>query len=156
MDKAKLAKLEAAGWTQVTVHEFLKLSDEEARFMEIRSRVSEALKERRASLSLTQAAVAQRLKSSQSRVAKMEAADSSVSLDLMIQSLLKLGASVESIAAVIAPKPEGTSTAVVRIVTEVPTVDSPIPYSQGIKNNYTTPKKAFCPWKSPSANTVPA
>ena len=56
------------------------------------------LRERRG---LTQAALAKRLGSSQSRVAKMEAADSSVSLDLMMRSLLSLGATVGEIARLI-------------------------------------------------------
>ena len=42
---------------------------------------------------LTQEQVARLLKSSQSRVAKMEAGDPSVSLDLLVRSLLALGAS---------------------------------------------------------------
>src|SRR5581483_4278956 len=47
---------------------------------------------RRAELGLSQAVVAKRLGSSQSRVAKMEAGDPSVSLDLLLRALLALGA----------------------------------------------------------------
>ena len=52
--------------------------------------------------SWTQLQVARRLGSSQSRVAKMEAADASVSLDLLIKSLLALGASRSEVGRVIA------------------------------------------------------
>jgi transcriptional regulator with XRE-family HTH domain len=49
-------------------------------------------------LNLTQIDAAKRLKSSQSRVAKMEAADANVSLDLLLRALLTLGASPEMLA----------------------------------------------------------
>jgi transcriptional regulator with XRE-family HTH domain len=39
---------------------------------------------------MTQVAVAKKIKSSQSRVAKMEAGDPSVSIDLLVRSLLAL------------------------------------------------------------------
>jgi hypothetical protein len=42
------------------------------------------------------------LKSSQSRVAKMEAGDPTVSLDLLVKSILALGASNRELAAIIA------------------------------------------------------
>jgi transcriptional regulator with XRE-family HTH domain len=50
---------------------------------------------------MTQVALAESLKSSQSRVAKMEAGDTTVSLDLLIKSLLALGASNRDLAAII-------------------------------------------------------
>jgi hypothetical protein len=42
------------------------------------------------------------MKSSQSRVAKMEAGDPTVSLDLLVKSILALGASNRELAAIIA------------------------------------------------------
>jgi transcriptional regulator with XRE-family HTH domain len=42
-------------------------------------------------MGLTQVALAKKIKSSQSRVAKMEAGDPSVSIDLLVRSLIALG-----------------------------------------------------------------
>ena len=91
MDKAKQKRLEAAGWKVGTVQDFLDLSPEEALLIDIRARLALVLSERRKAQSLTQAELARRIRSSQSRVAKMEAADGSVSLDLLVRSLLALG-----------------------------------------------------------------
>jgi predicted transcriptional regulator len=53
-------------------------------------------------LNLTQADLARTMKSSQSRVAKMEAGDASVSLDLLVRSLLAVGTTNKELAKVIA------------------------------------------------------
>jgi ribosome-binding protein aMBF1 (putative translation factor) len=102
MDKAKRKRLEAAGWKVGTVAEFLQLSDEEAAVIELRLRLSDSIRRRRTRLGLSQAAMAKRLGSSQSRVAKMESADPSVSLDLLLRALLALGATRRDIARAIA------------------------------------------------------
>jgi ribosome-binding protein aMBF1 (putative translation factor) len=52
--------------------------------------------------SSSQAQLAKRLKSSQSRVAKMEKGDPTVSVDLLVKSLLAMGADKKSIARAIA------------------------------------------------------
>lgn len=104
MDRNKRSRLEAQGWKVGTVQEFLDLSPQEALLIDIRARLAAALAERRSRQELTQAELAQRIRSSQSRVAKMEAADSSVSLDLLIRSLLALGATRKELAAVIGGK----------------------------------------------------
>ena len=93
MQKTKRAKLEAKGWKVGSVQQFLGLSEEEAANVELRLALSRALRQWRNKNRLTQAELAKRLKSSQSRVAKMETGDPSVSLDLLIRSLLSLGAS---------------------------------------------------------------
>jgi len=80
------------------VREFLGLSDEEAAYVELRLRVAGSLKNWRARRNLTQAAFAKLIQSSKSRVAKMEGGDPSVSLDLLIRSLLALGASSRDLA----------------------------------------------------------
>ena len=64
--------------------------------------VSDALAKRRKKSNLTQAQLAKLLKSSQSRVAKMEKGDPTVSVDLLVKSLLAMGADKESIAKAIA------------------------------------------------------
>ena len=102
MDKAKQKRLEAAGWKVGTVAEFLQLSDEESAIIELRLRLSDSVRRRRTRLGLSQAAFAKRLGSSQSRVAKMEAADPSVSLDLLLRALLALGATRREIGRTIA------------------------------------------------------
>jgi DNA-binding NtrC family response regulator len=87
MQKRKRAKLEAAGWATGSPKDFLALSDEEAAYVEMKVALGETLRAARAAQKLSQAEMAQRLGSSQSRVAKMEAADRSVSLDLLVRAL---------------------------------------------------------------------
>ena len=102
MIKAKQKKLERRGWKVGSAADFLGLSAEEARFIEIKLALSRALRERRESLKLTQVDLAQRLRSSQSRIAKMEAGDPTVSIDLLFRSLFALGATKRDLARVIA------------------------------------------------------
>jgi DNA-binding XRE family transcriptional regulator len=83
----------------------VSLSPEEGAFVELKLALSEALRARRASSRLTQAQLAKRLQSSQSRVAKMESGDPSVSVDLLLRSLLMLGVSSRTIARVIGARP---------------------------------------------------
>jgi DNA-binding XRE family transcriptional regulator len=102
MDKAKQKRLEAKGWKVGTTTDFLRLSSEEARYIELKLALSEHLKKRRMRKKLTQEQLAKMMSSSQSRVAKMEAGDPTVSLDLLVRSLLTLGASEKDLAKVIA------------------------------------------------------
>ena len=90
---AKRRRLEAKGWKVGNAKEFLRLSAEEAAYVDLKARLAIGLRERRRRRSLTQADLAKRLQSSQSRIAKMEAGDPSVSLDLLVRSLLILGTS---------------------------------------------------------------
>ena len=92
MDAKKKKRLEAAGWRLGDVVDFLDLSPEEAEFIDLKLALAAGLKKERTARGLTQAELARRVGSSQSRVAKMEAADPSVSVDLMVRSLFKLGA----------------------------------------------------------------
>ena len=93
MNKAKRQRLERAGWRIGSAEGFLGLSREEAAFVELKLGLADNVRERRRAKGLTQGQLAKRLGSSQSRVAKMESADRSVSIDLLIRSLLALGAS---------------------------------------------------------------
>jgi len=97
MEKRKQRRLEARGWRVGSAAEFLGLSAEEAALVEMKLRLSQALKARRTALRLSQTALAKRLGSSQSRVAKMEAGDRSVSIDLLMKALLTLGASASDV-----------------------------------------------------------
>ncbi len=98
MKEAKKARLEKAGWKVGTAAEFLGLTREEEELVELRASLARALRHRREAAQLTQVECAKRLKSSQSRVAKMEAGEESVSLDLLIRSLLALGATRTDVA----------------------------------------------------------
>lgn len=103
MKQSKRRKLEERGWVVGTTSEFLDLTPEEARFIEYKLRLARTLRELRERKSLTQVEVAKRIHSSQSRVAKMEAGDPSVSLDLLVRSLLTLGASGKDLGRVFGP-----------------------------------------------------
>ncbi len=101
MRRGKVEKLRAAGWRVGTAGEFLDLSPEEIALIEIKFRLAREVRVRRRRKRLTQADLAELLGSSQSRIAKMEAADESVSLDLLLRSLLSLGCSPGDLARVI-------------------------------------------------------
>lgn len=98
MQKRKRKALEADGWRVGTTREFLRLSDDEATLIDVKLALGRALKERRTRQRLSQAAVAARIRSSQSRVAKMESGDLTVSIDLLVRTLLALGASRKDVA----------------------------------------------------------
>jgi len=90
--------LERAGWKIGSVQELLGLTDEEAAYVELKLALSRALRERRQKNKVTQVQLAKKIGSSQSRVAKMEAGDPSVSIDLLVRSLIALGATRKSLA----------------------------------------------------------
>jgi DNA-binding XRE family transcriptional regulator len=101
MRKAKRARLEAAGWKLGTVRDFLGLSEEEAAFLEVKLALAKSLRKRRERNGLTQSELAELIESSQSRVAKMEAGDRTVSLDLLVRSLLAMGTTKRELARII-------------------------------------------------------
>jgi len=102
MDKATKKKLADAGWTTGDAQDFLELTDAEAAFIDMKLALAADLRSRRLERHLNQTQVARIIGSSQSRVAKMEAADPSVSIDLLIRSLLKLGAERRDVAKAVA------------------------------------------------------
>ena len=93
MKRQKKARLEAAGWKVGSAKEFLGLTDAEAAIVELKLELAKALREQRARRKMTQEQAGRMLGSSQSRVAKMEAGDPSVSIDLLVRALFKLGGS---------------------------------------------------------------
>jgi ribosome-binding protein aMBF1 (putative translation factor) len=101
MRSTKKERLQKKGWKVGSVEEFLDLSPEESAYIEMKLRLSESLRNRRKRRRLSQVQLAKMIKSSQSRVAKMEGGDPSVSIDLLIRSLLALGASNRELARVI-------------------------------------------------------
>lgn len=104
MKNAKKERLNKAGWKVGSTEEFLGLSEEEAALIEMKLALARSLKQRRQSHGLTQEDLAKRLESSQSRVAKMESADTTVSLDLLVRSLLALGATRQEVGRIIGKK----------------------------------------------------
>ena len=102
MDARKKKRLEAAGWRVGSTQEFLGLSPAEAAYIELKIALSDKLKERRQRQRVTQQDLARVLGSSQSRVAKMEAGDPTVSLDLLLRALFALGATRRDVAKAIA------------------------------------------------------
>ena len=101
MEKAKRKRLVKKGWVIGDTQQFLRLTDEEVAYIELKLAFSKRLRERRIKERLTQAQLARQIKSSQSRVAKMESGDPSVSIDLLIRSLIALGDSKNELAKVI-------------------------------------------------------
>ena len=98
MLKAKERKLEKKGWKIGSVDEFLGLSPEESAYIELKLNLSAKLRKSRTKQKITQTELANIIHSSQSRVAKIESGDPSVSLDLIIKSLLALGTSNKELA----------------------------------------------------------
>jgi DNA-binding XRE family transcriptional regulator len=101
MKRDKKARLERAGWTVGDTADFLQLDAQEARLIELKLVLAAGVRRLRERRGMTQAALAKCLGSSQSRVAKMEAGDASVSFDLMIRTLLGIGAGPAEIAKLI-------------------------------------------------------
>ena len=91
MKQEKRRRLEAQGWKFGSAKDFLNLTDEDVEYIELHLSLAALLAKRRTSLGYTQTQVADLIGSSQSRVAKMEAGDPSVSVDLLIRTLLALG-----------------------------------------------------------------
>lgn len=97
MKASKKKKLEAKGWKVGGIAEFLGLSKEEEALIELKLALSKEVEAKRKANGMTQAEVATQIGSSQSRVAKMEGGDPSVSVDLLLKTLLKLGANKKDI-----------------------------------------------------------
>ena len=93
MDRAKQRKLERAAWRVGSAEDFLGLTPEESAMVEMRLALAETLRETRTTADVTQVELARRLGSSQSRVAKMEAGDPTVTIDLLIRAHVALGVS---------------------------------------------------------------
>lgn len=104
MREGKRRRLEAKGWKVGSAKDFLRLTEEEAAYIEVKLRLAASLRRHREHRRLTQAELAGLVKSSQSRIAKMEAGDASVSLDLLIRSLLALGTSYRELSCIIASR----------------------------------------------------
>ena len=97
MKQSKRSRLETAGWKVGNAQEFLGLSDEENAYVEMKILLAESLSSLRKTHKVTQTELAALPGSSQSRVAKMEAGDPTVSADLLLKGMLALGATRKDI-----------------------------------------------------------
>lgn len=98
MNRKKQRRIESAGWRVGSTKDFLELSHEEETVVELKLALGSSLRSRRTRKRLSQTQLAKLLGSSQSRVAKMESGDNSVSLELQIRALLSLGATRKEVA----------------------------------------------------------
>jgi len=103
MREAKRKRLETKGWKIGRAKDFLNLTPEESTYIEMKLELADSLRKRRQNRKLSQIQLAKLLKSSQSRIAKMEAGDPSVSIDLLVRSLLVLGVSKRHLAKIVYP-----------------------------------------------------
>ena len=101
MRKHKKETLKRKGWKIGSIADFLNLTPEEKEYIELKLALARQVKEQRQKNNLTQIEAARLLQTSQSRVAKLEAGDPSVSLDLLIRALIALGTSRRELARVI-------------------------------------------------------
>lgn len=102
MDAARRKRLIEAGWKFGTVAEFLGLTKDEEEFIEMKIRLTNLFRTVRKRKRISQLKLAEHLGSSQSRVAKIEAGDPSVSLDLLVRASLAIGATRKDLARAIA------------------------------------------------------
>ena len=104
MRATKEKRLNRAGWHVGDVKEFLGLDELESQFIEIKVALARLLRATRTRRRLTQLELAVRIGSSQSRVAKLEAGDPTVSVDLLVWSLLAVGAKPDELAKAVSAK----------------------------------------------------
>ncbi len=101
MKADKRERLQAAGWKVGDTVDFLRLSPQEAAYLDCKIALSQSLRKLREKKKWSQMKLAEKIGSSQSRVAKMESCDQSVSMDLLVKSLLAVGATTADLANVI-------------------------------------------------------
>src|SRR4051794_31491257 len=99
MDKETRKAIEDAGFRVTNIQELFGLTEEETRLIELKVTIARRIRELRQKSGITQQALAAKLKSSQSRVAKIESADVDVSLDLMVRAFFALGGKPASLPA---------------------------------------------------------
>ena len=102
MNRSKRDRLRKSGWAIGSVADFLGLTKVEEALVELKLTLNRRLKEKRSRNRMSQGQLAKVLGSSQSRVAKMEAGDPSVSIDLLVRSLLAMGTTRKELAEFIA------------------------------------------------------
>lgn len=96
MNQTKRERLESKGWKVGTVEEFLELTPEESALIEIKLALSRKLRGRRQA-KMTQAELADKIHSSQPRIAKAENGDRSIFIELLVRAMLATGATPQDI-----------------------------------------------------------
>jgi len=101
MEAWKKEALEKAGYTVGDAEDFLELTDEERRIVEVRVALANAIRTRRKASKMTQEQLAERIGTNQPRIVKIEAAAKGVSLDQMFKGLFAAGGSLADLVAVV-------------------------------------------------------
>ncbi len=97
MNKRKKSALEAAGFSVEDTADFLGLTEEEQLLVELRAGLAKAIRQRRSSSGISQQQAASKIKTTQPRFAKIEAAAPDVSLDQMFRGLFAVGGTVRDL-----------------------------------------------------------
>ena len=96
MDKRTQKKLEAAGWVVGDAADLLGLTEAESQLIDLRIGIGQAVREGRQARDMTQKELATLIRTTQPRVAKIEAAAPDVSLDLMLRGFFAVGGRLTS------------------------------------------------------------
>ncbi len=97
MDAQERAKLEAMGYTVVDdAADWLELTDVERRIVDVRVKLGLEIRRRRTEAGLSQAQLADKIGSSQSRVAKVEGTAPGVAIDLMMRIFFATGGTLKN------------------------------------------------------------
>ncbi len=102
LSEARRAEMARKGAVELTVQEWLGLSDAEMTVIEIHVRLSREVKRAREAAGLTQKDLAERMKVAQPRVAKIETGGRGVSLDHLVFAFLAAGGTLAELAAIVA------------------------------------------------------
>ena len=101
MKPVKQARLEEKGWRIGSARDFVGLTAEESALIAVKLTLADQVRKRRLSRQWTQDELARQLGSSQSRVAKLEAGDPTVSVDLLLRCLFLLGVTARDVGGVL-------------------------------------------------------
>ncbi len=104
MEKTKRQKLEAGGFTVGSAEDFLGLTTEESAIIDVKLALASFVKGMRAKSEISQTVLAERIGSSQSRVAKLERGDPTVSIELLFRAAFALGANRKQIGKALASR----------------------------------------------------
>ena len=99
MDAEERAQMEAMGYAVVDdAADWLELTDVERQIVDLRIKLGREIRRRRTGAGLSQAQLAEKIGSSQSRVAKAEGMAPGVAFDLMLRAFFATGGTVDELA----------------------------------------------------------
>ena len=102
MSKTRKEELAEAGFEETTIQKFLDLSDIDMKLIDLKIELGKLLKKQRKVKKLTQSQLADIVKTNQARIARIENADNSVSIDSILISLYSVGTKEKDISGVFA------------------------------------------------------